>query len=242
MKIKDKKIVVGLVVLFVLAINSEKITKWVTSINMPSNQITDIEERNKANLTSKANDFEDPSKNKTLDEWKSINDEVVAKLHFKGKEVPIVQTSDNDKYLHINIYKEKDYYGVPYLDFQNHLDDGNLVVYGHAATKDKLIFTSIKDYLKDDDKSEIKLETASEVIEYVPLAVFDLTNLDENHFMEWYQLDIDDEGTFFEYQDKLIENADVIYNKVASKKRLITLVTCNMEYPDARIVLVCVEK
>lgn len=241
MKIKDKKIVIRGVVIICLLLFSGQITKWVISINKPSNQITDIEERNKANDTSQTKDYEDPNKNKTLDEWKSINSDVVAKLYFKGKELPVVQTVDNDKYLHVNIKKEKDYYGVPFMDYQNSFEDENYIIYGHSATKDTLVMTSVVDYLKEDDKSVIKLETQDEIIEYVPLAIIQIQDINEDNFMSWYKMDFE-EGEMDSYIQEVIDNSNKTYNVNQPVKRLLTLVTCDMNYKNARLILVCVEK
>ena len=65
----------------------------------------------------------------------AANSEAIGWIRIEGTSVnhPLMQTSNNTKYMSQNIYGEKSSAGTPFLDCTNALEpmDSNLVVYGH---------------------------------------------------------------------------------------------------------------
>lgn len=60
---------------------------------------------------------------------------------------PIVQTSDNDYYLHNDIYKKQNIIGANFLDYRNNLDnDKKLLIYGHSDPEGTLPFVKLTNY------------------------------------------------------------------------------------------------
>ena len=60
---------------------------------------------------------------------------------------PIVQTSDNDYYLHNDIYKKPNVIGANFLDYRNNLEsDKKLLIYSHSDPEQTLPFVKLKYY------------------------------------------------------------------------------------------------
>lgn len=60
---------------------------------------------------------------------------------------PIVQTNDNDYYLHNDIYKKQNIIGANFLDYRNNLDsDKKLLIYGHSDPEGTLPFVKLTNY------------------------------------------------------------------------------------------------
>lgn len=65
----------------------------------------------------------------------ATNSEAIGWIRIDGTSVnyPVMQASDNNKYMSMNIYGEYSSAGTPFLDCTNNLEplDSNLVIYGH---------------------------------------------------------------------------------------------------------------
>lgn len=60
---------------------------------------------------------------------------------------PIVQTNDNDYYLHNDIYKQPNIIGANFLDYRNDLkNDKKLLIYSHSDPEQTLPFVKLKYY------------------------------------------------------------------------------------------------
>lgn len=81
--------------------------------------------------------------NKDIKGWLSIPKTVV--------NYPVVQSTDNDYYLHNNFNKIADYYGSLFLDYRDNINvqSQNLIIYGHNM-KDGQMLTSIVNYQQTD--------------------------------------------------------------------------------------------
>lgn len=64
---------------------------------------------------------------------------------------PIVQTNDNEYYLHNDIYKKDNIIGASFLDYRNNLDsDKKLLIYGHSNPEGTLPFVKLINYNNED--------------------------------------------------------------------------------------------
>lgn len=77
------------------------------------------------------------------------NEDIKGYLNIDGTTInyPVVQTTDNEFYLHYDVYKEKSVAGSIYLDYENNIEiiDYNTVIYGHNMRED-IMFHSLRNY------------------------------------------------------------------------------------------------
>lgn len=186
--------------------------------------------------TTKALEFENSDKD--LVYWKKINKDTVAILKFRDKSIPIVQKDNNMYYLNRNIYLEQDRYGVPYLDYQNNIDDTNLIIYGHSSNKKNLVFTEFKDSLKKLGEI-ISLETEIGKNNFEIFSIIEIDEDNQDKFMNWYQFNIDDLNI---YAKKLYENSSNFNIVSLENKKILTIITCNLDKVNSRYIITAVSK
>ena len=88
--------------------------------------------------------------NVNFDRLLGINAETVGWIVFNQINFPIVQSQDNDFYLHHSFDHRRNMYGSIFMDFRNNLFyDQNTVVYGHNATNSRNMFGSLRDLLRE---------------------------------------------------------------------------------------------
>ena len=87
------------------------------------------------------------------------NPDTVAWIKIKGTGIncPVVQAKDNEYYLNHNFKKEKSSAGWVFMDYQNNLNDQNIVLYGHHR-RDNSMFGDIdllfnKDFYKTNNNA-----------------------------------------------------------------------------------------
>lgn len=105
--------------------------------------------------------------------WRSVNPDVIGWITVPGTEVdqPIVQASSDDPeyYLHHDVYRKTNVYGVPYLDAScsatGLLGSPNAVVFGHHMS-DGSVFAALSQYSTSVEFAEehpvVLLQTPSE--------------------------------------------------------------------------------
>ena len=76
------------------------------------------------------------------------NPDIVAYLEIpKVLKEPIVQTEDNDYYLHNDIYRNENIIGASFLDYRNNLSkDKKLLIYSHSDPEGTLPFVQLTNY------------------------------------------------------------------------------------------------
>lgn len=95
-------------------------------------------------------------KEKKIDYEKIINDlknkynnsDVVALVEIPNVlEEPIVQSTNNDFYLHFDIYRNENIIGATFLDYRNDIDSSNkLLIYSHSDPEGTLPFVKLNNY------------------------------------------------------------------------------------------------
>lgn len=161
---------------------------------------------------------------------------------------PVVQTTDNDYYLHKNINKEDDKNGTIFADFNCQITYEqpckNIVLYGHHM-KSGNMFQNLMKYCKVDyyrQNPVIRFNTKYDEAEWVVFAVMKLNTRVEHgpvfNFMRSTFSDDQDFSVFIEDIRKrsIIDTYDEI--DVAPTDELLTLSTCSYEYADFRTVVV----
>ena len=158
----------------------------------------------------------------------------------------VAQTTDNDYYLHHNVYGAEDINGAAFFDSRCSIfpQDDQVIIHGHNM-KGGAVFGSLNQYRDVGylrNHPLITLETLAGVDYYVPYAITDV-NVDmgaDNYFLEivW---DFEPED-FEQFTGYLKEKSyysipvDVRYGD-----RLLTLSTCSYVYSDSRLVI-CARK
>ena len=82
--------------------------------------------------------------------WDKLPDDCVAWVYFKAPEIisyPVMQSADNDYYLHRNIKGKYSFAGSIFMDYNNHSDfsDQNTIIYGHNMATGTM-FGSLKEF------------------------------------------------------------------------------------------------
>jgi len=158
---------------------------------------------------------------------------------------PVVQAADNDFYLRKDFYKNKNEYGIPFLDYEVKLkpQSVNTLIYGHNM-KDGQMFGELVKYKNIGYYKEhpvINFDSVYEENKYKIISIF-ITNANPK------------DGEIFPYtsfinSEKLeelalfVENAKIrsfinIEDELMEGDKLLTLSTCTYEFSDARFVVV----
>jgi len=140
-----KKIVLYFIeLIFIIGIifSLYKIVNWYND-NKTNDQIVDkISKTIKIDKKTKKVDFE---------KLKKINSDVIGyiKVYDTNIEYPVVKHTDNNFYLNHNFEKKSNVAGWIFLNYQNNLNDKNVVLFGHNM-KNGSMFGSLKNTLKKD--------------------------------------------------------------------------------------------
>lgn len=178
------------------------------------------------------------------DELKSLqklNKDMAGWLTIADTEIdyPILQSTDNDYYLHHNYKNEKARAGSIFKDYRNTNEflDKNTIIYGHNM-KDGSMFADLRKYLdKDFFKAHPTFSYESGLTNYKVeiFSVYETTT-------DFYYIEADFPGKqdFDDYLEKVKQQSIYKSNiKVNSKDRIITLSTCDTEkdYEKGRMVI-----
>ncbi|MBC1743560.1 class B sortase [Listeria welshimeri] len=178
------------------------------------------------------------------DELKSLqklNKDMAGWLTIVDTEIdyPILQSTDNDYYLHHNYKNEKARAGSIFKDYRNTNEflDKNTIIYGHNM-KDGSMFADLRKYLdKDFFKAHPTFSYESGLANYKAeiFSVYETTT-------DFYYIETDFPGKqdFDDYLEKVKQQSIYKSNvKVSSKDRIITLSTCDTEkdYEKGRMVI-----
>ncbi len=180
---------------------------------------------------------------------RAVNPEVVGWLKIEGTNIdtPIVQTTDNDKYLYTSFDGESDERGVPFLDAAYQWDpkSRNSVIYGHSTMRSKVhvMFDDLLFYKNDlsfvDQHHTITYNRPPELggdgtWEIVSILI-------EEADYDYRQMDFSDEERFVDYyagmKAKSIVETDAV---VEPGDEILTLSTCifNVGLKDGRLAVI----
>jgi len=173
-----------------------------------------------------------------------------------GSEIstPLVQR-DNEFYMDHDFYGNQSNSGTVFADEENAdwQNDQYLVLYGHnmrlGTMFGKLDQYADVDYLKANSLVEFQTLYNNEVRWYVPFAVVD-ASMDDDHssFFLLRQFDIFDEATrdeqaITEFNAEMLNRSMIAIPGVelSPEDKIIALVTCSYDLPDARFMVFCRE-
>lgn len=180
-----------------------------------------------------------------------MNPDVVGYITIPNTPVanPVMQSSDNEKYLDQNINGDQSRAGELFLDYRNNFDrvvdsklsvanSDNLVIYGHNMKNDEM-FGSLKYYQRNynyyNENPVIYLNSNYECYTYKIFSYFILDALDESEtaYDCWNKFDFDGEEDFYNFVNEAkkrslgLNDVDVKYGD-----KLVTLSTCNTTLGD----------
>ena len=160
-----------------------------------------------------------------------INQDVIGWIEVPAIDVsyPIMQASDNEYYLHRDIYQEYLFAGSIFLDCKNNPDiqDQNSILYGHNM-RDGSMFARLKN-LRDANKLEecpyfwIYTETVNHL--YRIISVMNTSNESS-----CYQLEFADDNEFESWILEMISSSETESKGIAEasgrQRKVVTLSTC----------------
>lgn len=169
--------------------------------------------------------FENPIDFKAL---KEVNEDVVGWIRIENTEIdyPIVQSKDNEYYLHKDINKKYSTCGWIFMDYKNtnNFIDKNTVLYGHNL-KTGLMFYDLQKILNNKlgNKVIIEIFTPKEKLEYRVYSSY-LEKPEEYAIKS----NLVEESDVQEYIKEMLDRSEILYNIVPDKTdKLITLSTCD---------------
>lgn len=170
-----------------------------------------------------------------------VNNDLKAWIYIPKTEVnyPVVQTTDNDYYLHHNFNKEANAGGCIFIASENKdpFNEQNTTIHGHHM-KDGSMFASLKNFEEKKffkKNKTIYITTKTEVLKY---EVFSVYYQKANN--EPYATDFTDDNEYVDFLNGLKSKS--LYQRkgmtdFTAKDRIITLSTCNYEVSDGRLLV-----
>jgi len=178
-----------------------------------------------------------PEKQVDFEALRAINDDTVAWIYSEGTPIdyPVVLGEDNAFYLTHTFSGRPGAAGAIFMDFDNQGDfsDANTAIYGHHMRNGSM-FASLDKYRKQsyyDEHPVIYLYTpgGNYAIELFSAYVRDASLLPH---------DFDSPRAFLAYADQIKALSDFRSDvMIGENDRIVTLVTCNYNYDDARYVV-----
>ncbi len=179
-------------------------------------------------------------KQEDYDNLLAMNGDFKGWLTVPGTEVnyPLVQTTDNEYYLHHNFKKEYNDGGAIFIASENSspLNDENTIIHGHHM-RDGSMFASLgkykdENFLKENNK--IYVSTRDNVYEYEIFSVYVITaNLNP------YKINFAEKDEYLSYLKELKSNSlfNVDLEEFTPEDKIITLSTCTYEVDDGRLLV-----
>ena len=218
---KESKAIRYIVLLFCLGAllySSHNLITFFIDNNRSINLTTELRE----NIINDDNDIDFTSlieKNSDTVGWILFNNELV--------NYPIVQTLNNDLYLHTGFNGNINSLGAIFMDYRNdNFRDRNTVIYGHN-TPNNTMFGSLSDALEEDffdneDNNFINIITPSEIMRWQIFSVY-------NYIAEEYYITttFDSDNSFESFIDTISNRSVHNFNiDLSIYDRILTLSTC----------------
>lgn len=178
-----------------------------------------------------------------FDELLLQNSDVVGWIYCEDTQIdyPVVQSEDNDYYLHRMIDQSYNYSGTIFLDARCEKDLSNpvSVIYGHNMNNGSM-FHSICEYTKSEKESfyeehphlyfntpeqNYKIDIYSVVITPADSYVYTFYFLNDTQYLEWLE----------KVKDESVLETDVVANL---DSKMLVLSTCSYQFENARTCLI----
>lgn len=170
-----------------------------------------------------------------------VNPDVIGWIYIEDTRIsyPIVQGTDNRRYVERMVDGRRNAAGSIFMDYQNEADfsDRNTVIYGHNM-KNGSMFAQIPDYRKPDffeSHPTGVIVTPERNFRFEVIAGYVTDVYDD----AWKIRFAGDEEYLLWLKDAMSRSVIGGSFDVSAADRVITLSTCTYEFDDARFVLVC---
>lgn len=174
----------------------------------------------------------------------SINQDFYGVIRIEGViEEAVVLSKDNEEYLHIDIHGHPDIMGTVFMDYRVEYGDQNVILYGHTYPgKKDMVFSNLNDY-KDyafyQMHPTFTFETKQGIDTY---DIFSVYVWDPSVYPYFFDVSFYSE-TFKEHIEHMKKSSMYpIELEVNEESQLLTLVTCNSDNIDQRVILVGVKR
>ena len=175
---------------------------------------------------------------------KETNKDVVGIIEFDERMIyePVVQAPDNEYYVRRNIDRDYASAGIPFVTGDGNVYSTNVVIYGHSSTRDDIIFTPLMNYTSYDfyikhPTFRFEMEDVTRV--YQIFAVLSVDTKDPYDTLEFAETEWRKETSYSAFLRDMRSRS--IYNtgiNVSTNDRIMTLVTCDTENGNKRIVVI----
>lgn len=154
-----------------------------------------------------------------------------------------VQGKDNQQYLYVNVDGTPSLAGANFLDYRCQSGSDNLIIYGHSSRTSQILFTPLVQYLDEDfafAHQEMELMFANELRTYHIISVF-LFDVNEPSDNDWMQIDFKKNFLFEKAVERLCKRSLFTFESQKGDQ-LLTLVTCNPDNHNERLIVVGMKK
>lgn len=157
-----------------------------------------------------------------------INSDTVAWMKIPGTSIdyPVLQTTDNDYYLHKDFNRKFNTCGWIFMDYKNNskMIDMNTVIYGHNI-KSGIMFADLQKIQSNELGEEVTIEFYTPLKKMIFRVFSSYMAQPDNYAIKSNIVDEDTQG---KYIKEMLERSDVVYNVVPDKSdQLLTLSTCD---------------
>ena len=186
-----------------------------------------------------------------MDEQNEHANEVANTVESEGNIIEIegvlketfVQGKDNQWYVYHDVNGVATTAGPNFMDYRCTMESDNLIVYGHSSRTSQILFTPLMQYLDEDfarshDEIVLRLEDEIRVYELFSVFLFDVNQPSEN---DWMQTDFQKDFLFQQAVSRLSLRSLHKFD-LNPTQQLLTLVTCNTQNHDERLIVMATRK
>lgn len=175
-----------------------------------------------------------PEDEMDIEAMKLVNPDTVGFLKVQDKELPVVQSDKNEKYMKTGWDGKKTSCGTVFMDSYCDVNGKNLVLYGHHMKSGKM-FGSLDKYLSKayrDENPTFKWITDEYVDTYTVVAVVKGKASDIEQL-----LDMDLKSDVDSLSEKA-KSTNTLYDALHTGKSYMSLVTCEYTMKNGRLVVI----
>ena len=175
--------------------------------------------------------------------YQNINKDLRMIILFTDRELPVVQSKDNEDYVRISFFKTKDSLGTIMIDYTSSIEADNVIIHGHSSIHNNYMFTPFKnkDFIKANQIFYI--DFGSGAIEYQIISYYPI-NWDDDPDYSMLQPEFRNIDVLNEYIGEAIAKStiDFRYEHENKIEQIITFITCDTRYENARFIVIAVPK
>lgn len=228
-KVKVIKVVLFLIFLAVFVFSGINLLRWVVFNQRATKLSEEIITNSYNEELIKVEDENEPKNPIDFESLEKQNEDTVAWIRIEGTNInyPIVQSTNNDYYLHRDFNKEYSTCGWIFMDYKNTetMIDKNTVLYGHNI-KSGIMFSELKKILNNQlgqDDIKIEIYTPTERLDYYVFSSY-LKEPDDYAIKSNIVKDSDQE----KYINEMVRRSKNNYKWGPDKTdKLLTLSTCD---------------